>query len=209
MTWVSQEQLISAVRDQGALVSFPTDTVPALASHPAAATGIFLLKQRPTHKPLVLMAAQAEDLWPYVQGSPEQCRVWARVAQVCWPGAFTLVLPASPRRSPAMNPQGIATIGLRVPDHPQAQAVLAQTGPLATTSVNLSQQPPLLTPAAIEAQFPQLLVLEPEWLGGSGQPSTVVQWTGEGWQVLRAGNQALPEFLTNLTEVDPPASLGK
>lgn len=57
-------------------------------------------------------------------------------------GALTLVLPASDKVPRVMNPQDPTTIGIRVPNHPIARAILAQTGPMATTSVNVSGKPP-------------------------------------------------------------------
>ena len=67
MTTVSLAALIAGAR-AGLLVSFPTDTVPALAALPEKAGLIFAAKQRSQDKPLILMAASAEDLWPYVKG---------------------------------------------------------------------------------------------------------------------------------------------
>ncbi|MCW5315183.1 Sua5/YciO/YrdC/YwlC family protein [Nostoc sp. KVJ3] len=175
----------------GVLVSFPTDTVPALATIPEKAGLIFAAKQRSHDKPLILMAANAEDLWPYVKGSKKEYKVWQEVAEKYWPGGLTLVLPASDRIPKVMNPIDPTTIGIRVPKSAIAQTILAQTGPLATTSANFSGQPPLQTIAEIEAQFPQVLTLATtECQGettGMGIPSTVAKWTGINWQILRQG----------------------
>ncbi|HSM81996.1 MAG TPA: L-threonylcarbamoyladenylate synthase [Nodosilinea sp.] len=203
MPHVSLPELMAAVRS-GELISFPTDTVPALAAQPAAGDRIYGAKARPANKPLILMGARWDDLRPYVTGSPAELTRWGAIVARHWPGALTLVLPASPLLPPAINPQNTGTIGLRVPDHPLARHLLAHTGPLATTSANRSGQPPLETMAAIEASFPEVFTLAPaalaalyqEWgtpapapdqVQGSGLPSTVVGWQGSGWQVLRAG----------------------
>ena len=188
--------LVAAVR-AGHLISFPTDTVPALAATPDQAEQIYALKQRQADKPLILMGAAAADLWPFVQGQDAAFPFWERMAQQHWPGALTLVLPASPRVPPAMTPLNPGTIGLRVPQHPLALALLQQTGPLATTSVNRSGSPALTHLANIEATFPQLLTpLAADWQQAEPQldapvrpksPSTVIAWTGQGWQTLRAG----------------------
>jgi L-threonylcarbamoyladenylate synthase len=203
MADVSLTNWIHAV-EQGDLVSFPTDTVPALAARPEAGDRIYQFKRRSATKPLILMGATLADLRPYISGSDTDLAQWQQIAERHWPGALTLVLPASDRLPPAMNPQGTGTIGLRVPNHPLARYLLARTGPLATTSVNHSGQPPLETMAAIARQFPELLTLSgaalgaiyqdwqsepppPEQTQGSGQPSTVVQWVDNQWQVLRQG----------------------
>ncbi|RCJ41038.1 hypothetical protein A6770_36515 [Nostoc minutum NIES-26] len=195
MTQVSLEALIAGAR-AGLLVSFPTDTVPALATLPEKAGLIFTAKKRSQDKPLILMAASAEDLWPYVKGSENEYKIWQETVSKYWPGALTLVLPASDvsdglrQRVPQeMNPTDPTTIGIRVPDSAIAQTILAQTGPLATTSANFSGQPPLSTMAEIEAQFPEVLVAATEFQGASeiSVPSTVAKWTGMNWQILRQG----------------------
>ncbi|HIK05026.1 MAG TPA: L-threonylcarbamoyladenylate synthase [Trichormus sp. M33_DOE_039] len=192
MTKVSLEKLIAGVH-AGVVVSFPTDTVPALAALPEKAGLIFTTKQRSQEKPLILMGASAEDLWPYVQGSSEEYQIWQQVVNQYWPGALTLVLPASDRIPQAMNPHDPTTIGIRVPQSAIAQAILLQTGPLATTSANLSGQPALQTMAEIDSQFPDVLTLEftgTEFFSENtilSQPSTVAKWTGSSWRILRQG----------------------
>ncbi|HEY9799391.1 MAG TPA: L-threonylcarbamoyladenylate synthase [Leptolyngbyaceae cyanobacterium] len=192
MTIVSLETLIAGVR-AGGLASFPTDTVPALATLPEKAELIFAAKQRSQDKPLILMGAIADDLWAYVKGSEQEYQIWQQVVNKFWPGALTLVLPASSRVPQVMNPTDQTTIGIRVPKSAIAQTILAQTGPLATTSANFSGQPALLTMAEIAAQFPTVLTLEPTATAEAaiGLPSTVAKWTGEGWQILRQGAVSL------------------
>ncbi|KYC38700.1 hypothetical protein WA1_36640 [Scytonema hofmannii PCC 7110] len=203
MTVVSLDALISGAR-AGKLVSFPTDTVPALASLPERSSLIYVAKQRSREKPLILMAAHADEVWAFTQGRDEEYKVWREVAKKYWPGALTLVLPASKRVPRVMvsdsdenfsqftnQLSNSVTVGIRIPDNAIARKILAQTGPLATTSINLSGQPPLLTVSEIEAQFPDILSLAAtEYdteLQGIGLPSTVVKWTEENWQVLRQG----------------------
>lgn len=209
MPKVSLTELVTAVR-AGELVSFPTDTVPALAAQPEAGDRIYTAKERSPDKPLILMGASLGDLLPYIVGSEAELDQWGAIAAQYWPGALTLVLPASDRLPAAMNPQNTGTIGLRVPDHPLARHLLTHTGPLATTSANRSGQPPLETMTAIEASFPQVFTLsaaaQAEIYGaigcelppddqpqGSGLPSTVARWQGGDWQVLRSGAVALPD----------------
>ncbi|MCC5657723.1 L-threonylcarbamoyladenylate synthase [Nostoc sp. XA010] len=187
MTQVSLTNLITGAR-AGLLVSFPTDTVPALAAVPEKAALIFAAKQRSQDKPLILMAASAENLWLYVKGDENEYKVWQELADKYWPGGLTLVLPASDRVPKVMNPIDPTTIGIRVPNSAIAQNILAQTGPLATTSANFSGQPPLQTMTEIEVQFPKVLTLEYQGeISGVGIPSTVAKWTGINWQILRQG----------------------
>lgn len=189
MTQVSISNLIAGVRS-GYLASFPTDTVPALGVIPECAQLIFEAKQRSQDKPLILMGATPDSLWPFVTGSADEWQIWQQVALSYWPGALTLVLPASELVPSAMNPTDTNTIGLRVPKCAIAQTILAQTGPLATTSANLSGQPPLRTMAEIEQQFPDVLISStdlPAIEPSLGLPSTVIKWSGSGWETLRQG----------------------
>ncbi|MBD2292877.1 L-threonylcarbamoyladenylate synthase [Anabaena sphaerica FACHB-251] len=189
---VSLEVLINAAK-AGKLISFPTDTVPALATIPAQAELIYAAKQRSFDKPLILMAAKAEDLWDYVKGDHIEYQIWQKVVNQYWPGALTLVLPASEKIPKVMNPSDPTTIGIRVPNNKVAQTILAQTGPMATTSVNLSGQPALENRAEIEVYFPEVLTLEATEYKGLGIPSTVAKWTGNNWQILRQGSIKLDQ----------------
>jgi L-threonylcarbamoyladenylate synthase len=189
------------------LVSFPTDTLPALAARPDRAGLIFEAKQRSADKPLILMGANAADLWDYVAGSEAERAVWERVAARYFPGAVTLVLPASDRVPAAMNPTDPTTIGIRVPNSGVARYILTLTKPMATTSVNRSGEPALESFAEINAQFPEVLTLLPSELAElegnlqpfdrapvkTGIPSTVAKWTGKGWQILRQGEVKLED----------------
>ncbi|MBD2335633.1 L-threonylcarbamoyladenylate synthase [Calothrix sp. FACHB-156] len=191
MTQVSLAELVAGAR-AGNLVSFPTDTVPALATLPEKAALIFAAKQRSQDKPLILMAASGADLWPYVQGSDREYQIWQELTAKYWPGGLTLVLPASALVPKVMNPTDPTTIGIRVPASAIAQQILAQTGPMATTSANLSGQPPLQTMAEIDVQFPEALTLITKEfqkeVSAIGVPSTVAKWTGTSWQILRQGS---------------------
>jgi len=190
MTQVSIAELVAGVR-QGKVISFPTDTVPALAALPENAELIFTVKQRSMSKPLILMAADSEQIWDFVKGSKEEYEIWQMTAKKYWGGALTLVLPASTKVPSSMNPNDPTTIGVRVPQSDIACSILAQTGPLATTSANLSGKPPLQTIAEIEAEFPNISTLATTAYDNKtlpiGIPSTVAKWDDGKWQILRQG----------------------
>lgn len=187
MPIVSVNSAIAAALN-GNLIAFPTDTVPALATLPASAELIFQTKQRSQAKPLILMVGEVADLWQYAQGTERELTIWQAIADRYLPGALTLVLPASDLIPAVMNPLGTNTIGLRVPDCEIARSILRKTGALATTSANLSGELPLLTMAEISDRFPQVFTLLLDYdLPTSRQPSTVIQWHGSGWKLLRQG----------------------
>ncbi|SBO43474.1 L-threonylcarbamoyladenylate synthase [Cyanobium sp. NIES-981] len=170
----------------GEAALLPTDTLPALAACPEHAGQIWGLKSRPAGKPLILMGAELEQLLPLL-GEPWRPE-WQTMAGQGWPGALTLVLPASGPVVEALNP-GSNTLGLRVPACAQTRALLRLSGPLATTSANPSGRPPATTAAEAAACFPHLPLLGPlPWPQAAGVASTVLAWSASGaWQVLRAG----------------------
>jgi L-threonylcarbamoyladenylate synthase len=185
---VSFNQLVQQIAQGDRLASFATDTLPALAANPKRAELIYRIKARSLEKPLILMAADIDQLWPYLGGTQGDRQAWKTLMETHWPGALTLVLPASDLLPPAMNPKADGTIGVRIPNHETARKLLRATGPLATTSVNRSGEPALTDKVAIAAQFPDLLLPEDFGPPGSGQASTVLNWNGAGWEILRQGS---------------------
>ena len=108
----------------GATVAIPTETVYGLAADAAddaAVAMIFAAKGRPAGHPLIVHvdSFQAVDAWADVSDP----RV-ARLAERFWPGPLTLILPRTERVSPLVVGDR-QTVGVRVPDHPVATAVLA------------------------------------------------------------------------------------
>lgn len=190
---LDQPLLVSRL-NSGDAVIIPTDTLPGLAVIPERAERIWALKRRPADKPLILMGATVESLFEHVACD---CREEAIVAAaLCWPGPVTLVLPA---RDKAMvrhlNPGG-TTLGCRIPCCLQTQELLAESGPLATSSANRSGAPAARTAEEAAREFPNVPQLGPQpWLPSSGQASTVLAWQDSGmWQLLRRG-AVMPEGL--------------
>jgi L-threonylcarbamoyladenylate synthase len=193
---ITFSEFVKQVRSGSQVISFPTDTVPALAALPQSANLIYQIKQRQLDKPLILMAGDVEDLWDYLAGTETERSIWRSMMAKYFPGAVTFVLPASDRVPPQMNPLTPGTIGVRVPNCEAARTILRSTGPLATTSVNRSGEPALLNLTDIRSQFPQVLTLQDDTLRSigidpeatsAGIPSTVVRWTENNWEVLRQG----------------------
>ncbi len=197
MPQVTFQDWVEQIRT-GAIGSFPTDTVPALTTLPDYADRIYQIKSRSAEKPLILMAADYADLLPYLNLRDEVALgEWRSMMDRYFPGALTLVLPKSDRPELLkMNPTAAPTIGVRIPNHDLARELLRHTGPLATTSVNRSGEPALLTMTEIRSQFPELYTLSDSTLQSHndnpslpslGTPSTVIQWTDMGWKLLRQG----------------------
>ncbi len=183
------------ILEAGKPVAFPTDTLPALAIKPQYAQRLWQLKQRPAHKPLILMAAEVDQLIAALMIPPPPG--WQTLVDKGWPGALTLVLPAAGPVQEALNPGG-GSLGLRIPASSRALEFLRRSGPLATTSANYSGEPACTSPEQISLLFPELPLLAPlPWPSGSGKASTVVAWRSEigagvcSWNVVRQGSLQL------------------
>jgi L-threonylcarbamoyladenylate synthase len=185
-------QLVSAIARAlevlrgGGLVAFPTDTVygvGALAFDAAAVESIYLAKDRPAEKAIPILIGDAADLSKVTAEVPE---IAARLAARFWPGALTLVTPKHPALPEAVS--GTPTVGVRVPDHAAARALLRAAGPMAVTSANISGQ---ASPCTAQEVYAQLGGRIPLILDGGqtpgGTPSTVVDCTGAAPVILREG----------------------
>jgi L-threonylcarbamoyladenylate synthase len=175
-----------AVLHNGGLVAFPTDTVygvGALAFNGVAVGSIYVAKDRPVEKAIPVLMGDSTDLAKVTLEVPEAA---GRLAARFWPGPLTLVLPKHPNLPETVSATG--TVGVRVPDHAIAQALLLAAGPMAVTSANLSGQP---NPSTAQEVFGQLggriaLIIDGGKTPG-GVPSTVVDCSGMELQFLREG----------------------
>ncbi len=126
----------AAVLQRGGLVAFPTETVYGLgadAFDSRAVARLFEVKARPAFDPLIVHLAEAASLdWVAVTDDPRATDLAARF----WPGPLTLVLKRRPEL-PDIVTAGLDTVGVRVPAHPAARALIAAAGtPLAAPSAN-------------------------------------------------------------------------
>jgi L-threonylcarbamoyladenylate synthase len=129
----------AAIRD-GGLVAFPTETVYGLGANaldPAAVRAVFEAKGRPPGNPLIVHVADQRMCGRVVAAWPEPARL---LAARFWPGPLTLILPKGPT-VPLEVTGGGATVGIRVPGHPVALALIREADvPLAAPSANPSSQ---------------------------------------------------------------------
>jgi L-threonylcarbamoyladenylate synthase len=111
----------------GRLVAFPTETVYGLgadARNPDAVRAIFAAKGRPADHPLIVHLAAAAALDDWARTVPDGAR---RLAAAFWPGPLTLIVPRAADVDSIVT-GGQDSVGLRVPAHPVAQALLAAFG---------------------------------------------------------------------------------
>ena len=172
----------------GGLVALPTETVYGLAadaSNELAVRRIFALKGRPSTHPLIVHVAS-------VEAAREWCQTLTPAGELLaaefWPGPLTLVVPRNDKASDAVT-GGQDTVGLRVPSHPLAHALLTLFGGgLAAPSANRFGRVSPTTSAHVHAEFGDALeaVLE----GGAsnvGVESTIIDVAHGAPRLLRPG----------------------
>jgi L-threonylcarbamoyladenylate synthase len=170
----------------GGLVALPTDTVygvGALAFDSHAVERLYWAKERPVDKAIPVLLGQAADLEAIASSVPEVAR---RLARRFWPGPLTLVVMKK-----GNLPEAVAagnTVGVRVPDHEVALALLRLAGPMAVTSANISGKENARTAGEVMEQLAGKvdLVLDAGPTPG-GIASTVVDCTQPQPKILRLG----------------------
>jgi len=187
------EQALTLLRE-GNLVAFPTDTVygvGALAFESRAIEKLYIVKGRDSAKAIAVLLPDPTDLHRVAGGVGDMAQ---RLAQRFWPGPLTLVVPRHPALPENISP--LRTVGVRMPGHPFTLALLAQAGPLATTSANLSGAS---SPSTAQEVFDQLDGRIPLILDGGRTPggvsSTVVDCTGSKPVIIRPGPISLDQIL--------------
>ena len=183
-------ELVSKLK-KGSMALFPTDTLPALCSYPKYSENIWTIKKRPLNKPLILMGGSLDDLFEFVK--PCAIEDGLKMAKIYWPGALTIILPTIGNLSENLNFSS-NSVGFRVPDLRVARDLLSLTGPLATTSANISGQSPIKNALEASIQFPGIPMLGPiPWPNSSGMASTIIEWDEGKWKLLRSGSVVLNE----------------
>lgn len=202
---VEIDQAVAALR-RGALVAMPTETVYGLAAdarNPAAVRAIFAAKGRPADHPLIVHLADSAQVGAWASDIPATAHALMRAF---WPGPLTLILPKAAAVDPVVT-GGQDTVGLRVPAHPVAHALLHAYGDgLAAPSANRFGRISPTTAAHVRAEFPDLdlLILD----GGAsrvGLESTIVDLSGAVPRLLRPGHirQAQVEALIGPLTLPP------
>ena len=170
----------------GLPVIFQTDTLPAIGCLPKFAKIIYEFKKRDINKPLILMGAEQKQLIDFVHESAKED--YKNMASNYWPGALTIVIPSAEKRNLILTSKDL-TIGLRIPNSQMAQSLIKETGPLLTSSANISGLTGSMTVEGIASDFPSLKILGPiPWEKSSGKASTIIAWKKSGeWMLIRKG----------------------
>ncbi len=183
-----QVRLAGQLLREGGTVVFPTETVYGIGAHALdadAVARVFEIKRRPRFNPLIVHLPSFEMLETVARDIPSQARL---LAGAFWPGPLTLVLPKHPD-IPDIVSAGLPTVGVRMPNHPIAQALLREAGvPVAAPSANRFTS---LSPTQVEHAQAQLGEEVDLYLDGGpcevGVESTIVGWIDGKATLLRRG----------------------
>lgn len=199
----------------GGLVAFPTETVYGLgadASNPQAMARLYAVKGRPAEHPVIVHFASAEAAFDWAQVVPAAAR---RLAEKFWPGPLTLILARAAKVGDFVT-GAQDTVGLRVPAHPVAQALLhAFGGGVAAPSANRFGRVSPTTAAHVRADLGEDvdLVLD----GGAaevGIESTIVDLSRGHPVLLRPGGIGVAELeavlgaAVSVADADAPRASG-
>lgn len=186
----------------GGIVAFPTETVYGLgadATNGEAVAKVFAAKGRPSDNPLIVHVADMDQVHQVAREVPPVAR---KLMEEFWPGPLTLVLNKQPS-VPDEVTGGLDTVGVRMPSHPVAHALIAAAGvPIAAPSANASGRP---SPTAAEHVLEDMAGRIPLVLDGGetgvGLESTVLDVTIDPPMLLRPGGVTLEELRQCIGEV--------
>jgi L-threonylcarbamoyladenylate synthase len=201
----------TSIKD-GNLVAFPTETVYGLgadASHEEAVAKIYAAKGRPADHPLIVHISSMDGIGYWAD---EISKYAIALARTFWPGPMTLICKRSPAAKDFVT-GGQETVGLRVPDHVVALALLdaaKQIGVhgIAAPSANRFGHVSPTTAEAVREELDQYLSPQDIILDGGpshvGVESTIIDCTGNNPHILRPGaiTQAMIEEVTGLKVTD-------
>lgn len=190
----------------GRLVAFPTETVYGLGANAldeSAVRRIFAAKGRPFSSPLIVHVGSIEMTRELALKWPENAE---RLARRFWPGPLTIVVPKRPH-VPDMVTAGLPSVGLRMPAHPMAQALLEAAGvPIAAPSANRFTE---LSPTTAEHVRESLGTQVDMILDGGpcavGIESTVISFAGAAPRILRPGMISQTEIEQEIGPVETGA----
>lgn len=177
-----------SILNEGGLVAFPTETVYGLgadASNQKALEKIFIAKERPLNHPLIVHIAEVGEMANWARDIPQ---IAYHLADLFWPGPLTLILKKQAHVLDIITGNQ-ETIGLRIPSHPLAQALLKEFGRgIAAPSANKFTH---VSPTTAQAVYEELgdkvdMIID----GGEcevGLESTIIDLSSDTPAILRPG----------------------
>lgn len=194
---------IAATLREGEVVAFPTETVYGLgadATNASAVAKIFEAKGRPQDNPLIAHVANKDELQKYVRSYPAYVD---QLIDAFSPGPITYILPSNGVCAANVT-AGLDTIGVRIPSHPVARAILQTCGfPVAAPSANISGKPSPTTAEHVQGDLSgKIAGIVDGGQTGVGMESTIVDCTTETPVILRPGGVTKEHIYALLGNID-------
>ncbi|MGP4072327.1 L-threonylcarbamoyladenylate synthase [Piscibacillus sp. B03] len=188
---------------EGQTVAFPTETVYGLgadATNEQAVQAIFDAKGRPADNPLIVHIGSTDVLEKYVTHIPERA---SKLMDAFWPGPLTIILPSNGTLAKNVT-AGLETVGLRMPDHPIALALLKTSElPVAAPSANRSGKPSPTTADHVYHDLNgRIAGIVDGGRTGVGVESTVIDCTLDRPMILRPGGVTQSDIEAVIGAVD-------
>ena len=189
---VIDQKLALKKLDNGLPIIFQTDTLPAIGCLPKFSEIIYKIKKRDINKPLILMGSENFQFDDFVHKSA--LVDFKYMASKYWPGALTIIIPVAEEKKSFLSSRD-STIGLRIPNSIMARFLIKESGPLLTSSANISGIPTLTSAKEISISLPNVDILGPiPWEKSSGKASTIIAWVKHGkWKIIREGQVFIHE----------------
>ena len=193
MKIISQNEALEKLKI-GKPIIFQTDTLPAIGCMPRYSEIIYKVKKRNKNKALILMGSEIQQVLDYVDY--DALDDFQKVAERFWPGPLTLIIPIKKNKSLYFT-SGENTLGIRVPDSLAARSLISKTGPLATSSANISGLDTSFDAVSVSNDLPEVDLLGPiPWKGCSGIGSTIISWAKDGkWRLVRKGQIPITKII--------------
>ena len=174
--FIDSHNQISKEKLRGKVIAYPTDTVfgiGAMIDDLEAINKIYKLKKRSSDKPLAILASKVEDIF--------------NIMKKYWPGALTIIF----KKKHSISSQVVSkidTIAFRIPNNAITLNILEKTGPLATTSVNISGDNPINTYQEIDKLFGDKIdYLLVKNVNSSNISSTIIDVSDNHLKIVRQG----------------------
>ena len=193
MKIISQIEALKKLK-KGKPIIFQTDTLPAIGCMPKYSEMIYKVKKRDKNKALILMGSEFQQVIDYVDNDARDD--FQKAAHKFWPGPLTLIIPI--KKTKSLNfISNENTLGIRIPDSLTARSLILETGPLATSSANISGLDTSFDAESVSNDLPEVDLLGPvPWEECSGLGSTIISWVKNGqWRLVREGQIPISKII--------------
>lgn len=185
---ISEEQInaLATKLKSGALAVLPTDTIYGIhgsALSPKTIERIYKIKNKETKKPLIILVSSLEDILKFEISLSENNK---KFLDSIWPGKVSVILDCKSRKYQYLH-HGFNTLAFRVPQNILLQKILPKSGPLISSSANLSSQPASTDIQQALKTFAKHINIFIDAGKISGLPSTIIKINDSNLEIIREG----------------------